>query len=299
LLRELCDDLINDYVVNKRRSLQKAKRSVRHLLDFFKDARAADLTTDKIRAFIKKRQAEGLSNAEINRELAALKRALNLVLQAQKIYHKPFIPMLKANNIRRGFFEYPQFIAVREALPEHLRPVVTFAFLTAWRKEEVLSLQWHQVDPEEGLIRIEPGITKGEEGRQIFLNRELRFVLKTQWTNRRADCPYVFHRAGRPMKGFRRSWERAVRETSLTGKLFHDFRRTGVRNMIRSMVPERVAMAISGHKTRSVFDRYHIVSDTDLREAARRIDARYRARTVTKTVTFAPFHRRQGASAAL
>jgi integrase len=237
-----------------------------------------------------------MSNAEINRELAALKRALNLGLQAQKIYHKPFIPMLKENNVRKGFFEYPQFIAIREALPEHLRPVVTFAFLTAWCKEEVLSLRWPQVDLEEGIIRIEPGITKGEEGRQIFLNRELRTVLKAQWAIRRADSPYVFHRAGRPMKGFQGSWERAVRETGLTGKLFNDFRRTGVRNMIRSRVPERVAMAISGHKTRSVFDRYHIVSDTDLREAARRIDARYRARTVTKTVTVSPFRRQRGAS---
>jgi len=135
--------------------------------------------------------------------LAALKRAFNLGVQAEKIYRKPYVPMLKEENIRTGFFEPGEFLMVRDALPDYLKPVATFAYLTGWRKEEILSLRWHQVDREAGTVRIDPGVTKAGEGRQIFLEGELRDVIEGQWEKRRLDCPYVFHRVGKPIKDFR------------------------------------------------------------------------------------------------
>ncbi|MBI3028810.1 MAG: hypothetical protein HYY64_04780, partial [Candidatus Rokubacteria bacterium] len=79
--------------------------------------------------------------------------------------------------------------------------------------------------------------------------------------------------AGRPIGSFRKTWARACRAAGAPGLLVHDLRRSGIRNMVRAGVAEHTAMRISGHKTRSVFDRYDIVSESDLQEAARRIAA--------------------------
>ena len=86
-------------------------------------------------------------------------------------------------------------------------------------------------------------------------------------------CPYVFHREGRAIKSFRTEFRTACAEAGCPGRLLHDFRRTAVRNLVRAGIPERVAMQLTGHKTRSVFERYNIVSAGDLRDAAKRIDA--------------------------
>jgi hypothetical protein len=94
--------------------------------------------------------------------------------------------------------------------------------------------------------------------------------------------PYVFHRNGKPARGFLGALDTNF-ENALKGTFFHDFRRTAIRTMVRAGVPERVAMKVLCHKTRSVFDRYNIVSDEDLREAAKRHQAYLDRQVVSPT----------------
>jgi integrase len=293
---ELAQDLLSDYRINGKRSLDKAQRSVRHLQGSFGSMRAVDITTDKIRTYISERQDEDISNAEINRELAALKRMFNLALQQTppKVLQRPYIPMLQERNVRKGFFEHDEFVALRAAVPLELRPMVTFAYYTGWRKEEILELTWDCVDLHERTMRLNPGTTKNSDGRLIYLDGELLEILtalKREHDVLYPHCPRVFHRKGTEIKDFRAAWHSACQAVGLEGKLFHDFRRTAVRNMVRAGIPERVAQQISGHKTRSVFDRYHIVSDSDLREAAKRQVSYAEREMVTKTVTVADIER--------
>jgi integrase len=106
----------------------------------------------------------------------------------------------------------------------------------------------------------------------MYLDSELKVIIEPGWPTRKNLLPYVFlnrHKNER-IKRFDKVWEKACKESKIGLRHFHDFRRTAVRNMVRSGIPERVAMIIAGHKTRSVFDRYNIVSDADLKLAAQK-----------------------------
>jgi len=84
----------------------------------------------------------------------------------------------------------------------------------------------------------------------------------------------VFHRNdGRAVRGwYYDAWKTTCEKAGFPGRLVHDFRRSCVRNLVtRAGVSERVAMSVTGHKSRSVFDRYHIVSDADPADAMRKL----------------------------
>ena len=147
---ELADGFLRDYRINQKKSLVRAERSVNHLKAFLEGARAAEITTPIINQYVELRMDFGAANATINRELAALKRMLNLgAEQTPPLVDKGRIPkirMLDENNVRKGFFEHDQFLAVRAALPEYLRGFMTIAYKEGWRLDEIETLTWDQVD---------------------------------------------------------------------------------------------------------------------------------------------------------
>lgn len=315
---ELAEDFLTDYRVNQKRSLDMAKISVKHLTKYFEGLKAVQISTPKIQSYIEARMSwrcneckkefepqqdkcpfcggedlkAGSANATINRELAALKRMLNLgaTQTPPKVDRVPHIPMLKENNTRKGFFEHGEYLALKDALPDYLKGFVTFGYKTGWRTSEISNVTWSQVDREQGIVRLEPGEAKNDEGRTVYLDEELKEVFNRQWEARKKGqslLPHVFlNKDGEDkIRRFDKAWKTACNEAGIGNRLFHDLRRTAVRNMVRAGIPERVAMMVSGHKTRSVFERYNIVSDTDLRLAAQRQEAYLKAQTTTISST--------------
>jgi integrase len=308
---QLLDDVLLDYGTNGKAVRFPRAAIGHHLRPYFRGRRATAITTEAIKKYVAFRRSSDQGtrpyrgrleevkqipikpacNATINRELALLKHAFYLGWKStpRKVASVPYIPMLEEHNVRKGFFEHDQFLAMRTALPEYLRPVLTFAYYTGCRRGEILALQWSQVDLSERVVRLEPGTTKNDEARNLPLTSELYEILSMQKSIRDAKfptCSWVFfNEAGGRIGRFQRSWRTACTAAGLapgegeTDRLFHDLRRSGVRNLIRAGVPEAVAMRISGHKTRSVFERYNIVSERDLHEAARKLETYVAGRT--------------------
>ena len=344
---ELAKDFLSDYKINQKKSFVRAQRSVNHLKETFEGMRVPEITTTLINGYIEDRKNwtctecdnkfepqdscpvcgsedmnPGAANATVNRELAALKRMLNIGAQQTppKVDRVPYIPMLRENNVRKGFFEHEQFLALRDALLYHLKPFVTFAYKFGWRDTEIAELIWNQVDRTQWIVRLEVGETKNDEARTVYLDEELKEIFSRAWEARKESgklIPYVFlNKDGDgSIKDFRGAWNAACLEAGLgygykvtkkyvgewqdkfsAGPIFHDFRRTAVRNMVRSGIPERVAMMISGHKTRSVFDRYNIVSDADLRMAAQKQESYLQTQMGTISGTIHDFDIKRGSA---
>jgi integrase len=279
-VRELTDDLKTEYAANGRKSGDRLEFSLAHLLPVFGDRRALRVVPADIEAYKAQRQKEGAANATINRELAALKRAFSLAVKGQKLPSAPYIKKLQENNVRKGFFERDQFEGVRRHLPADLQPLVTVAYHTGWRKEELLTLQWNQVDFKEGTVSLEVGDTKNTDGRTVYFTPELRACLEAQRAASEAVqrktgriIPWVFHRAGRPILDLRGAWQNACRKAGVPGRRLHDFRRSAVRNMERAGVSRSAAMKVTGHRTESVYRRYAIVDAQAMREAAQKMAA--------------------------
>lgn len=275
-IRELLDDLFAHYEIKGFRSLPMARqRADKHLIPYFGFRRHVAVGPGELAQYTKRRLKEEAMPATINRELSLLRTAYNRGIVNGKVIKTPAFTLLEENNVRQGFYEDRDFELLLRELPDEIVPVARFAKITGWRKGEILNLQWWQVDFAARMIRLEPGTTKNRAGRQFAMTADLYDLLMaqrgyTESVNR--FIPWVFHRQGVQIKDFSKAWENAHERAKLPLRLFHDLRRTAIRNFVRRGISEHIAMRLSGHKSPSVFRRYDIVTENDLREAAAKLD---------------------------
>ena len=293
LVTSLLDDLILAHEVAHSRSVKHYKARMIALRASFDRERVREVDTPRLRRYIQERERAGVKPATIQVELAVLRRAFNLAHQDGRIGSVPTFPTIRVDNARQGFFEQGDFEAVVKLLPPYLKDVARFAYLSGWRKEEILGLLWSEVDMAGRIIKLSPERSKNKKGRVLALVGELWEIIERRQGYRGvpfpdgADfyfCPFVFHREGQPIRHIRGAWMTACRRAGVEGMLFHDMRRTTVRNLLRAGVSQRTAMEVTGHKTASVFMRYDIVSEDDIRDAQEKMQSYLRAQGGERTI---------------
>jgi integrase len=279
-VEELAEDFLRDYRINDRKSLDDAQaRWNLHLKPAFGHMKAVHVSSDLLARYVDDRRRAGAANATINRELAVMKRMFTLGTRATppKVLRSPYFPHLEERNTRKGFLEDAQYSTLAKACGDiglWLRGLFECGYTYGWRVSELLGLRVEQISMPDGTIRLNPGETKNDDGRIVKMPAKIRVILPALIAGK-GPTDFVFTRdSGKRVSDFRGAWEVATTVAKLQGFLFHDLRRTAVRNMVRAGIPERVAMAISGHKTRAVFERYNIVSERDLDEAVRKLEQR-------------------------
>jgi integrase len=318
---ELLDAMEESYKQENRFSAQN-ESLISRTRDDFGSKMAKELTTEHVEQYIRRRQNEGAKNSSINRVTEILRRAYTLANEKAKKAKEqelkiPHIERLPENNTRQGFFSEAELTSLIAALPENLQDFVRFAAACGMRKGEIAGLTWKMVEGDE--LRIPKELCKNGKARILPLSGELSEIIDrrratlSREKNGTVQMPeFIFHRGGSQVAEIRKSWQTAAVAVGLgimvcdtcgakgpekyckkcktprryEGKLFHDLRRTAVRNMVKAGVNTQVAKRWSGHTSDSMFERYSILTTDDMREAQKRTEE-YRQSQREKVVAIA------------
>jgi integrase len=274
---------------------------------FLPKRKVSVLTTADFETYRQREVMRDVSQRTINYRFALIRAALKLEVKRTPscVARVPYIPMVTEDNARDGFLEYDDHHSVIDALPRSLKALFVIAFHSGCRLGEVLNMRWSDVDLKNRIIRLPK--TKNGKKRNLPFWGSIEDHLKVQKEFRDVHHPACEHlffwyaedcglshggvrlAPGSPIRDFRASWTNAVKrahEANADVKddlLFHDLRRSGIRVMIQDAgIPEAQAMLISGHETRSMLERYNIVSLKNVQDAGAKLDAWSRNRATSK-----------------
>ena len=301
---DLYSVLLTDYRINQKALWWAELNWNKHLKPLFGGMQAKNVGTDTLSRYIESRRKENAANGSINRELSLLQRAFMLGYESQprKVARPLRFHRLAESKPRQGFIEQKQYDTLAANCSDlFMRAMLALAYSFGFRKGELLSLKVSDVDLFAGTIRLRD--SKNGEPRKVALTEDAKNLLAACVAGKSAEhAVFTRGKGTKPVADFRATWAALCCRAGLgqmickgcskpvehgskcencpgrkrlkyRGLLFHDQRRSAARNLIRAGVTETVAMKITGHKTRNVFDRYNITSERDLADAARKIES--------------------------
>jgi integrase len=272
-IAELWEGLQRHYRINGRKSAECLGRRWKHLEAFFANMQACHVTYDCLEGYVDQRLTEQAANATINRELSALKTAFRLGRKKQTVRQIPDFPHLAENNARSGFLEDQEYAALTAHCSElWMRLFLEIGYSFAWRKSEVLNLRAGHVSLGARTIRLDAGATKNGDGREVTMTQRIAALVEQAIAGKAKDDYLLTRDGGERVRDFRKAWKNLTAASGLEGLIVHDLRRSGARQLRRAGVPESVVMEIGGWKTDSMFRRYAIVSNADIKTGIEQLE---------------------------
>jgi integrase len=274
-IAELLDEKLRHDEALGRKGLRPLKHHVAHVKELLGHVRANELRPAAITRYIETRRKQAaaaettVADATLDRELETLRPAYALA-EIEHLCPKIQRLVKVGTNARQGFVEPWEHEAIIAAMPSDvLRDVCRWAWLTGSRRNEILSLVWRNYSAADGMMRLDAANTKTGRSRKYPVEGELLAIIKRRLAARVSTSAdeLVFHVRGRRIGDFWNTFDRACIAAKVQGRTFHDYRRSAIRQMSQAGVPRHLIMAFSGHTTDSVFNRYSIGSETELRAA--------------------------------
>lgn len=223
----------------------------------------------------KTRRGEAPKNGTLNREVALLKRIFSYAVECERIPHSPIarVPMLVENNVRQRTVTEAEVAEIIAAAGPHLGPMFLAYYDTGMRKAELRLLRWAALDLDRKAIRLRPEDTKTGRARVVPLTQRVVAAIRSLPTPLGGEYVFVNPETGEPWNDPYRLFKRVCRDLGIEGVWLHDMRRSFSTNARRRGSSESEVMKVTGHTTRSTFDRYNIVDEEDAREVIRRLEA--------------------------
>jgi site-specific recombinase XerC len=277
-LDDMLEQLRLDYERKGNNSFHTVKSCFQHVQKAFEFHRVVDITAEEIADYASRRAkpeskgGEGAAPGSVNLELACLRHGFKLMFEKKMISEVPVIKLFEVDNARQGFIGVAEFNALLEKIRnQNVRDIVEFLYNSGWRSGEARQLRWAWLDLSTNMIRLPAEFSKSKKPRHLPITGALLDVIERRLKVRRLDCEFVFHRKGKRIAAFAKAFKAAAAKIGMPELLPHDMRRSAVRNFRRSGLSEHEGMALSGHKTDSVYRRYDIISDDDLTESMNRV----------------------------
>lgn len=270
-------EYLADAALRGARAMPTLNRQALRVIEFMGDELASEARPYRFYQLQRTLRTRGYSPSTVNGTLGCVRAAFRFAAKTGLLEHRVEFPSaLPEHNARRGLLSIEAYHSIRRELPEWARDPFSFAYNTGWRRSEVCTLSWDEVDLGGKVVRLDPRRSKNREGRTIPFLGELPAVFARRMRARIVGLRWVFHIEARKIcpESLDRVFRGAAIRAGHPKAYLHDCRRTAYRELLRRGVREKVARDMVGWKGTRMPERYGIVNELDLAEAAELFDRR-------------------------